>query len=50
MKYLLIVTTVALYGGAFTLNVFNFIWFNGCGTNVFMNVFTILLIIGATAV
>ena len=50
MKYVLIITTTVLYGGALTLNIFNFIWFSGCGVNIVMNIFTILLIVGATAV
>lgn len=50
MKYILIITTIVLYGGALTLNVFNFMWFSGCGANIFMNIFTIILIVGATGV
>mgnify|MGYP001810177225 CR=1 FL=1 len=50
MAYLLIGTTVTLYGVAITLNIYNFIWFSGCGVNIFMNVFTLILIIGFTAV
>ena len=50
MAYLLIGTTVTLYGVALTLNIYNFIWFSGCGVNIVMNVFTLLLIIGFTAV
>lgn len=50
MKYILILTTAILYGCAMTLNIFNFIWFSGCGVNIFMNIFTIILIIGSTAV
>lgn len=50
MQYILIITTLILYGISFTLNAFNFIWFDGCGVNIFMNIFTIVLIVGITAV
>lgn len=50
MKYILIITALLLYSGAFTLNAYNFIWFGTCGLNIFMNVFTIVLIIAITVV
>jgi Serine incorporator (Serinc) len=50
MASALIGTSLILYGAAFVLLVFNFIWYNGCGENVFSNVFTLFIIVGITAV
>ncbi|KAM3131050.1 hypothetical protein pb186bvf_016862 [Paramecium bursaria] len=50
MACLLICTTAMLYGIAFTLNLYNFIWFYGCTVNLFTNFFTLIIIVGITAV
>lgn len=50
MAYVLIGTTVILYGGALTLVIMSFIWFSGCALNVFMNIFSIVLIVGITII
>lgn len=50
MAYTLIITSVILYGLAITLIVLNFIWFNGCGMNTFINVTNLVLCIVVTVV
>ena len=50
MAYALIIAAVVLYGLSITLSVLNFIWFNGCGMNTFINVTNIVLCIIVTVV
>ncbi|EAR88825.1 TMS membrane protein/tumor differentially protein (macronuclear) [Tetrahymena thermophila SB210] len=50
MAPVLIGTAVVLYGLTITLVVLNFIWFNGCGLNTFINVANLILVIAITVV
>ena len=50
MAALLIGAAIVLYGLTITLIVLNFIWFTGCGFNIFFNIANALIVIAATAV
>ena len=43
--YVLILTAILLYAGCITLQVFNFIWFDGCTSNTLVNVVNSILIV-----
>jgi len=48
--YILIATAAILYIGAIVFNIFNFIWFSGCGFNTFINVLNVVIMIAITIV
>lgn len=50
MAGMLIGATIILYGLTITLIILNFVWFTGCGFNVFVNVANAIIVIAVTVV
>lgn len=50
MKYLLIITSLVLYGLTITLSVLTFIWFKGCNLNTIISSINVVIIILMTIV
>ena len=50
MGCMLIGATLVLYGLTITLIVLNFVWFTGCGFNVFINIANAIVVIAVTVV
>lgn len=50
MSSVLLFTAIILYGLTLTLIILNFVWFNGCGLNTFLNIANLVIIIAFTVV